>query len=97
MPLLGNPTAAVLYPGKLVFALFAYPLASRLYIIGHTLLAFAAMIAPCATGGRAGPGRRLGALALRLRRADPVPVQQHHLPGRRRLGPSGISSGATAG
>src|SRR5689334_14107199 len=45
MPLLGNPTAAVLYPGKLVFALFGYPLAARLYIMGHTLLAFTAMLA----------------------------------------------------
>src|SRR5262245_44207852 len=31
-PLLGNPTAAVLYPGKVVFALFRYPLAARLYV-----------------------------------------------------------------
>src|SRR4051812_13129170 len=35
MPLLGNPTAAVLYPGKLAFAVFRYPLAARLYIMGH--------------------------------------------------------------
>src|SRR5579862_7073629 len=40
MPLLGNPTAAVLYPGKIIFALFRYPLAARLYIIAHSLLAF---------------------------------------------------------
>jgi hypothetical protein len=45
MPLLGNPTAAVLYPGKLVFALLPYALAARLYVIAHTLLAFIGMLA----------------------------------------------------
>jgi len=39
MPLLGNPTAAVLYPGKLVFALAPYPVAARLYVVLHALLA----------------------------------------------------------
>ena len=41
MPLLGNPTAAVLYPGKLIFALFSYPWAVRLYAVAHSALAFA--------------------------------------------------------
>ena len=41
MPLLGNPTAAVLYPGKLVFALASYPWAVRLYAVGHSALALA--------------------------------------------------------
>src|SRR4051794_17521478 len=36
-PLIGNPTAAVPYPGKRVFAIFRYPLAARLYIMGHTV------------------------------------------------------------
>src|SRR5262249_2168794 len=39
MPLLGNPTAAVLYPGKLIYAGFSYPWAARLYIVVHTLIA----------------------------------------------------------
>ncbi len=43
MPLLGNPTAAVLYPGKLIFAVFSYPWAVRLYTVAHTVLAFAGM------------------------------------------------------
>ena len=43
MPLLGNPTAAVFYPFKLVFALLEYPAAMRVYVIGHVLLAFAGM------------------------------------------------------
>jgi hypothetical protein len=63
MPLLGNPTAAVLYPGKLVFALLPYPLAARVYVMGHTLLAFAAMLALLRHGGISWTGSALGALA----------------------------------
>ena len=44
LPLLGNPTAAVLYPGKLIYALLPYAWAARLYIIAHVALAFAAML-----------------------------------------------------
>src|SRR4051794_41874744 len=40
MPLLGNPSAAVLYPGKLVYAVLPYPWAARMYIVLHVLLAF---------------------------------------------------------
>jgi hypothetical protein len=43
MPLLGNPTAAVLYPGKLIYALLPYAWAARLYVVAHTLLALAGM------------------------------------------------------
>jgi hypothetical protein len=43
MPLLGNPTAAVLYPGKLLYGVLPYPWAARLYIVAHSLLAFATM------------------------------------------------------
>jgi hypothetical protein len=45
MPLLGNPTAAVLYPGKLIYALLPYPWAARMYAIAHVALAFGAMLA----------------------------------------------------
>ena len=45
MPLLGNPTAAVLYPGKVIYALFSYPWAARLYVVAHSALAFAGMLA----------------------------------------------------
>ena len=45
MPLLGNPTAAVLYPGKVVFAVLPYKWAARIYIVAHSALAFAAMLA----------------------------------------------------
>ena len=44
LPLLGNPTAAVLYPGKLVFAVLPYPWAARFYLIAHVGLAVGAMV-----------------------------------------------------
>ncbi|HKI18736.1 MAG TPA: hypothetical protein VKA15_12695, partial [Isosphaeraceae bacterium] len=44
MPLLGNPTAAVFYPGKLVFAVMPYAWAARVYIVSHTALAFVTML-----------------------------------------------------
>lgn len=46
MPMLGNPTAAVLYPGKLIYALApSYAWGARLYTILHVLLAVGAMYA----------------------------------------------------
>jgi hypothetical protein len=46
MPLLGNPTAAVLYPLKLIYTVYrnAYAWGARAYIIAHVLLALAGMI-----------------------------------------------------
>ena len=44
-PMLGTPMAAVLYPGKLVFALVPYAWGVRLYTVGHEVLAFWAMLA----------------------------------------------------
>src|SRR5438876_416113 len=38
-PLLGNPIAAVLYPGKALYAGLPYAWAARLYVISHTILA----------------------------------------------------------
>ncbi len=43
IPLLGNPTAAVLYPGKVVYAILPFPWANRVYLVGHVLIAFATM------------------------------------------------------
>lgn len=62
MPLLGNPTAAVLYPGKLVFALFSYPWAYRLYTIGHTILSYITLFAFARALGIGRVGSTLGAL-----------------------------------
>ena len=44
MPLLGNPTAAVLYPAKLVFAILPYAWGARVYTVVHSLLAFVTML-----------------------------------------------------
>ena len=57
-PLLGSPMAAVLYPGKLAFAILPYAWGVRLYVLGHTALAFAGMLALARSLGisRAGAG-----------------------------------------
>src|SRR5690349_4337925 len=58
MPLLGTPTAAVLYPGKLIYAACSYPWGARLYVIVHSLIAVAGMYALTRSWGvsRAGSG-----------------------------------------
>jgi hypothetical protein len=43
-PLLGMPMAAVLYPGKLLFAVLPYALAFRLYVVAHTIIAWLGML-----------------------------------------------------
>ena len=43
MPLLGAATSAVLYPGKLLYAISSYAVGTKIYAIGHVLLAFFAM------------------------------------------------------
>jgi hypothetical protein len=63
MPLLGNPTAAVLYPGKIVFALLPDHWAARIYVIGHTLLAFAGMVALARGLGRSHTAALISGLA----------------------------------
>lgn len=62
-PLLGNPTAAVLYPGKLVFFLLPHAWAVRVYVVGHVALAFGAMWALLRGWRVSGTGSTLGALA----------------------------------
>src|SRR5689334_2257131 len=42
-PLLGIPMCAVLYPGKILYAVLAYPWAVRLYAVVHVALAWAGM------------------------------------------------------
>src|SRR5271156_6831816 len=62
MPLLGNPTAAVLYPGKLAFALLPYAWAARVYIVMHSALAFVCMLVLMRSWGTSWPGSALAAL-----------------------------------
>ena len=63
MPLLGNPTAAVLYPLKVVFALVPYAWGARLYIVAHTAVAFFAMLVLLRSWGTSWTGSGLSALA----------------------------------
>ncbi len=64
MPLLGNPTAAVLYPGKLIYAVFPYALAAKLYIVAHTLLAFAGTFLLLRSWRTSREGAALGGLSF---------------------------------
>lgn len=63
MPLLGNPTAAVLYPGKIIYGLFSYPVAAKVYIVAHTVLAFATMSLTLRTWGLCRASATIGALS----------------------------------
>jgi hypothetical protein len=63
MPLLGNPTAAVLYPGKLVFALLPHAWGVRVYVVSHTGLAFLSMLVMMRSWGTNWVGSALSALA----------------------------------
>ena len=62
MPLLGNPAAAVLYPGKVVFAVLPYAWGARIYIVMHTALAFVAMLVLLRSWGTSWSGSGLAAL-----------------------------------
>jgi hypothetical protein len=62
MPLLGNPSAAVLYPGKVVFIL-PYAWGARLYVVAHVLLASAAMMVLLRSWQVSWTGSGLGAIA----------------------------------
>ncbi len=63
MPLLGNPTAAVLYPGKLIYAVMPYPWAARMYVIAHTLLAALGMYLMMRSMGVSETGSAIGGLS----------------------------------
>jgi hypothetical protein len=63
MPLLGLPMAAVLYPGKLLYAALPYPWAARAYVIAHVALAWGGMFALARTWGRSATASGLAALA----------------------------------
>ena len=97
MPLLGNPAAAVLYPGKLVFAVLPYAWAARIYIVMHTALAFAAMLVLLRSWGISWSGSGLGALELHVRCADPVSVLQRDLSSRCGVAAAGDARGRPVG
>jgi hypothetical protein len=63
MPLLGNPMAAVLYPGKALYAFLPHAWASRLYVIVHTIIAFFGVLALGRSCGVSWAGSYLGGLS----------------------------------
>lgn len=63
MPLLGNPTAAVFYPAKLLFAVLPWLWADRLYVIVHVYLAHFAARALFRSWGCRSVAASLGALS----------------------------------
>ncbi len=63
MPLLGNPTAAVLYPGKLIYTMLPYAWGARVYVIAHSVLAFVAMLVLMRSWQVSWTGSGLSALA----------------------------------
>ncbi len=62
-PLLGMPMAAVLYPGKLLYAVLPYPMAARWYIIGHVLIAAIGMLAMARALGTSWTGAAIAAFS----------------------------------
>jgi hypothetical protein len=62
-PLLGNAMAAVLYPGKVLYALLPYAWAARLYVIAHTILAFLGVLALGRTCGLSWAGSYVAGLS----------------------------------
>jgi hypothetical protein len=63
LPLLGNPTAAVFYPGKLVFAILPYAWGARVYIVAHAALAFLSMLVLMRSWGTSWFGSAQSAMA----------------------------------
>jgi hypothetical protein len=61
-PLLGNANAAVFYPGKVLYALLPYPWATRLFVLAHTIAAFAGVVMLARGFGVSRVGSYLGGL-----------------------------------
>src|SRR5262249_14315505 len=74
---LRHPTAAVLYPGKLIFALLPYAWASRVYVIAHTGLAWLAMLVLMRSWGAGAVGSAIAAVAYAF--AGPVLFQSSNV------------------
>lgn len=61
-PLLGLPMAAVLYPGKLIYAILPYSVAARSYVIVHELIALLGVLALARTLGLSGTAATIAGL-----------------------------------
>src|SRR5262249_31490824 len=69
--------AAVLYPGKLIFALVPYAWGIRLYTVGHEVLAFWAMFALMRHWSISGTGATLAGLSYAF--GGPVPADYFNI------------------
>jgi hypothetical protein len=76
-PLLGNPTAAVLYPGKVLYAVLPYPWAAKVYPIAHVLLGGATMYALMRHWQTSRTGAAIAALAYAF--GEPVLYQYSNI------------------
>jgi len=85
-PLLSNPLAAVLYPGKVLYALLTYAWAARTYVIAHTVIAFLGMLA---LGRSCGVSWMTNVLVLAAWAAAGIGIARrwHRRPGEARLAP----------
>ncbi len=96
-PLLGNPMAAVLYPGKVLYAVLPYAWAARVYVIAHTIIAFWGLLALGRSCGVSWVGSCLGGLSYAFGALPgAVPLLQRDLSGQARPGPPGASARSTA-
>ncbi|WZO97419.1 hypothetical protein EP7_004452 [Isosphaeraceae bacterium EP7] len=73
MPLLGQPTAAVLYPGKLIYTVLPYAWGARLYAVAHVVLAFVAAFALARSWSISAVGSGLAGLSYAF--AGPIVFQ----------------------
>ena len=74
MPLLGNPTAAVLYPGKLVFAVMPYAWGARVYVVAHPHWRLFLFLCCMRSWKTSWVGSALSALCYSFGSPSPVPV-----------------------
>ena len=97
MPLLGNPTAAVLYPGKLVFAILPYAWGAKVYIVAHSALAFLTHARLDALLGHERVWLGIARIILCVWRSHLISIHQYHLPDRGGLAPPGLARRRSAG
>ena len=96
-PLLGNPTAAVLYPGKLLFFVLPHAWAVRVFLVGHVALAYLAMWVLLRGWRISATGATLRLAGVCFWRTGAEPDEQHDLPGWGFVGASGVSGGGSLG
>ena len=94
VPLVGENTSSVFYPGKLLFALpLDFTLLYNWYVLAHLALAAGTAYALAAPLPHRLQRRRAGGNCLCLLRQRAIPMLQRRVPGRRRLVTPGRARG----